>query len=168
MRIWCSPQYGTDLITNVKELVLSFKNYDGTVLQTSTVECGETPSYTGAMPTREKDVMYDYDFAGWTPTVAEATGDQTYTATYNQTKRQYTVTWFVDGKQIDSKSVAAGDLATAPVVNPIPCGAVLAGWTDAENGVYKHGTSTLYEGAQPSIEITDNKTFYAVFADYED
>ena len=152
---------------NKLSYTITFKNYDGTVLQTSTVECGETPSYTGATPTREQDAMFEYEFAGWDPTVAEATGDQIYTATYNQTKRQYTVTWFVDGKQIDSKSVAAGDLATAPEVNPIPCGAVLAGWTDAENGVYKHATSTLYEGAQPSIEITDNKTFYAVFADLE-
>ena len=173
-----TPTYNAEMTMPAEDLVftatwnklsytITFQNWDGSELQSSTVECGETPSYTGATPTREKDAMYEYEFAGWTPIVAEATGDQTYTATYNQTKRQYTVTWFVDGKQIDSESVAAGDLATAPEVNPIPCGAVLAGWTDAENGVYEHGTSTLYEGAQPSIEITNNKTFYAVFADRE-
>ena len=79
----------------------------------------------------------------------------------------YTVTWYVNGMQVHTQQVGAGDEVTPPEVNSIPCGDVLAGWTDAENGNYVHGTSTLHEGAQPSIEVAEDKTFYAVFADYE-
>ncbi len=150
---------------NKLSYTITFKDYDGTVLKTSTVECGETPT-PPTSPTRGQDAMYEYEFAGWSPAITEVTGNQIYTATYNQTKRQYTVNWYVNGVQLHSELVAAGDEVTAPVVNPIPCGAVLAGWTDAENGVYEHEVSELHEGAQPSIVILENKTFYAVFADY--
>ena len=79
----------------------------------------------------------------------------------------YTVTWYVNGMLVHTQQVDAGDEVTPPEVNSIPCGDVLAGWTDAENGNYVHGTSTLHEGAQPSIEVAEDKTFYAVLADYE-
>jgi hypothetical protein len=77
------------------------------------------------------------------------------------------VTWVVNGLSKGSTTSVEGNPVTPPEVNPIPCGAVLAGWTDAENGNYVHGTSTLHEGAQPSIVVAEDKTFYAVFADYE-
>ena len=81
----------------------------------------------------------------------------------------YTVTWIVDGvtKRTDT-GVAYNTSKTAPTVSPIPCGDVIAGWTDAVDGNYEHGTSTLHSGATPSITITSDKTFYAVFADYKD
>lgn len=77
----------------------------------------------------------------------------------------YTVIWKSNGVEIRTdNNVESGTNKTAPTISPIPCGDVIAGWTDAEN--YVHGTSALYSGATPSIQITDNKTFYAVFADY--
>jgi hypothetical protein len=79
----------------------------------------------------------------------------------------YTVIWKSNGVEIRTdNNVESGTNKTAPTISPIPCGDVIAGWTDAEN--YVHGTSTLYSGATPSIQITGNKTFYAVFADYAD
>lgn len=76
----------------------------------------------------------------------------------------YTVIWKSNGEEIRTdNNVESGTNKTAPTIS-IPCGDVIAGWTDAEN--YVHGTSTLYSGATPSIQITGNKTFYAVFADY--
>ncbi len=115
-----------------------------------------------------------YTFVGWyenadytgnkVTNINGATGDKTLYA-----KWAYTVQWSVNGQIVETQTVEYGSNASAPyIAPPYPCGAVLAGWTDAENGVYVHYTSTLYEGAQPSIEITENTTFYAVFADYED
>ena len=76
----------------------------------------------------------------------------------------YTVIWKSNGVVIRTdNNVESGTNKTAPTISPIPCGDVIAGWTDAEN--YVHETSTLYSGATPSIQITANKTFYAVFAE---
>ena len=117
-----------------------------------------------------------YTFAGWN-TKADGTGTTytagtgTFTISANTTlyakwtANTYTVKWIVDGKTARTDTgVAYNTSKTAPAVSPIPCGDVIAGWTDAEN--YVHGTSTLYSGATPLIQITGNKTFYAVFADY--
>ena len=121
-----------------------------------------------------------YTFAGWnTKTDGTGTtytaGTGTFTISANTTlyakwtANTYTVKWIVDGKTARTDTgVAYNTSKTAPAVSPIPCGDVIAGWTDAENGNYVHGTSTLYSGATPSITITRDKTFYAVFADYED
>ncbi len=51
-------------------------------LQSSSVTCGETPSYDGATPVKEH-AEYNYSFAGWSPAIAPATEDVTYTATFN-------------------------------------------------------------------------------------
>ena len=60
-----------------------FKNWDGTVLQSSTAYKGETPKYTGATPTRPSDDgQYIYKFSGWSPQIVKATADATYTAQF--------------------------------------------------------------------------------------
>ncbi|MBR5240144.1 MAG: hypothetical protein IKW04_06190, partial [Clostridia bacterium] len=38
-----------------------------------------------------------YTFAGWDTAIATVTGNATYTAQYNKTVNEYTVTWIVDG-----------------------------------------------------------------------
>lgn len=150
----------------INKYTITWKNGDD-ILETDTdVEYGATPTYNGDKPKKEQDEIYTYEFTGWTPELADVTGDQIYTATYNQIKRQYTVIWFVNGMQVHTEQVDAGNEITPPTVNSIPCGAVIAGWTDAEGGNYVHKTSTLHVGATPSIEIRSNKIFYAVFADY--
>ena len=63
-----------------------------TTLQTSTVNHGVTPTYSGSTPTKSATVQYTYAFSGWSPTIAAATKDQTYTAQFSQTTRSYKIT----------------------------------------------------------------------------
>ena len=157
--------YTATFTETLRTYTITWKNEDGTILETDeNVEYGATPSYDGEEPTKTATAQHSYDFNGWNPTITTVTGDATYTAKYTAIVN---IIWMVNGKQKNSTTAPSGASVTPPDVNPIPCGAVLAGWTDAENGEYVHETSTLYEGAKPSIEVTENKTFYAVFADYE-
>ena len=66
---------------------ITFANWDGTELQSSQVEEGTLPEYTGATPERPEDERYTYSFNGWTPTIVIASADATYTATYTATPK---------------------------------------------------------------------------------
>lgn len=70
-----------------------WQNYDGTELANEVYEYGEMPNYKGESPTRASSEMYDYTFAGWTPTVDTVTKQITYIAVYTETERKYTVTF---------------------------------------------------------------------------
>lgn len=152
----------------INKYTITWKNGDD-ILETDTdMEYGATPTYNGATPTKEQDEIYTYEFTGWTPEIADVTGDQIYTATYNQIKRQYTVIWFVNGRQVHTEQVDAGNEITPPDVNPIPCGAVFAGWTTAEMAETSNVAPTLYPNPNPFPVASSNITYYAVFADYDE
>lgn len=72
---------------------ITFKDYDGTVLQTSNVKKGETPTYNKTNPSRNNDDNYSYTFNGWNPSIETVSKDMVYTATYLSTKNSYTVIW---------------------------------------------------------------------------
>jgi len=69
------------------QYTITFKNYDGTVLQSSKWDYGATPSYSGATPTKPATADYTYSHNGWTPAITLVTGAQIYTATFAQTVR---------------------------------------------------------------------------------
>ena len=81
---------------------------DGTVLRRDEVDAGDMPSY-GATPTKASTAQYDYTFAGWTPEIVEVTESASYTATYTETLRSYTITWLdADGTSLGTTTVAYG------------------------------------------------------------
>jgi len=65
-----------------------FVNWDGSELQSSQVTEDEMPEYTGETPERPADEQYTYTFIGWSPVLATATADATYTATYEANSRE--------------------------------------------------------------------------------
>ena len=87
---------------------VTFKDEDGTTLQSGKFGYGQMPS-TPTAPTKAPDSNYIYTFAGWSPAVTTVTGNATYTATYTATpvnNESNTVTGTIDAylDRVDSAS----------------------------------------------------------------
>lgn len=124
---WCTKQNGKPSFT------IRFVNGEEE-LQSSSVTCGEMPSYAGATPAKEH-AEYNYSFAGWSPAIAPATEDVTYTATFN-----------LDGY---SRNVTSGNYGT--ICLPYSAikveGATLFSIAGKdENGIYLDEASELLKG----------------------
>ena len=90
-----------------KRYTITWKNWDGTVIQTAdrygdmqdsySVTYGTQAEFLGNNPTRPADIDYTYDFSGWSPALGPVTSDVTYTATYEKQQRKYTVIFTEEG-----------------------------------------------------------------------
>ena len=83
----------------------TFKNHDGSVLQTVSVEHGGTPNYTGSTPTKSSTAEYSYSFSGWSPSIGVITSDTTYVAQFTATKRKYTISTSVTNGTISGEGI---------------------------------------------------------------
>ena len=96
---------------NVPTYTVTWLNDDGSLIDTTTVAYGETPTHADA--TKTATAQYTYTFAGWDKEIVAVTGDATYTATFNATVNSYTITWLNDdGTEIDTTTVAYGETPT--------------------------------------------------------
>ncbi|MBQ3868819.1 MAG: hypothetical protein II789_09815 [Clostridia bacterium] len=72
--------------TDVKKVAniytITWKNYDGTVIDTTEAEYGTVPTYAGEAPVKDADSKFAYRFAAWYPAVKEVTGNAEYTAEF--------------------------------------------------------------------------------------
>ena len=66
----------------------TFKNYDGTVLETKDVVQGDDAVYTGSTPykpgSRSGDYIYSYIFSGWSSSLTNIQSDKVFTAQFRQ------------------------------------------------------------------------------------
>ena len=83
---------------------------DGEETKESYLE-GETPSYKNGTPKKENDKTYSYSFKGWDKDITPISGDITYTAVFDNTYIDYTVTWSVNGND-SSEIYHYGDMPT--------------------------------------------------------
>ena len=114
---------------------IRFLNYDGSELEVKQVEEGITPAYTGQTPTRE-----GYTFTGWTPSLAPATQDQDYTATFEAMKYQIR---FLNGTLVlQDTMVSYGEIPTYTGEEPTKEGYVFLGWTPTPYPANKNQTYT--------------------------
>ena len=96
---------------------ISFVNHDGSILQESNVEVGETPVYTGETPTYT-DEKYIYVYANaWDKVLAPVVEEAIYKALYNTTPQTYAVTLNTNGGTLvggDVTSYTYGTEVTLP------------------------------------------------------
>ena len=100
--------YTATFSSTVNKYLVTFKNEDGAVLKSTEVDYGATPT-APADPTKDATAQYSYTFAGWDKAIATVTGEATYTATYTETQKGYTITWLNDdGSLIEETIVEFG------------------------------------------------------------
>ncbi len=100
-----NPQY--------KTYTIRFLNEDGSVIATDSTYKYNDDVTLPANPTKAPTVDKTFTFKEWTPAVAKVTGDQDYTATFNEATRQYTVTYKYHGGQA-TEAVNYGALPQTP------------------------------------------------------
>ena len=115
---------------------ITWKNYDGAVLETNNVTHGSTPVYTGATPTRPDSNGYRYSFNGWAPDVSPAEQSVIYTAQYTQTPITYTVSYDANGGSgaPAGQSKTHGTNLTLSTQVPTLSGYEFTGWNTNANG----------------------------------
>lgn len=99
---------------------VSWIDEDGTPLYSlDDVTYGQEVHYDGQDPTKESTAQYDYEFAGWDPEEGVIEGDTTYTATYEEITRSYTITWNnYDGETLLAEEYEFGAIPQYPNGNP--------------------------------------------------
>lgn len=122
---------------------ITFKNPDGTVLDSRNWESGSTPSYEGT-PTQNPTAGENYTWNGtWSPTITIVAAAKEYTAQYNATARQYDVTFLdYDNTELGTKKVNyddtpayTGDPSTPTRVDPTDTYIYeFSGWKNQQTG----------------------------------
>lgn len=67
-----------------KDYLVSFVNYDGSLLYETYVEAGDVPHYVGDTPTKNINDSYVYTFAGWDKILTQTYENTVYTATFEK------------------------------------------------------------------------------------
>lgn len=132
--------YNPEFTQTLRQYTVTFVNYDGAMLQQTTEDYGTTPQYTYATPTKSDDAQYTYTFSGWDLEISPVTGDQTYTAQYESTVRQYEITFLnEDGTLFYRAEFDYGEMPQTPTLPTKEADAqhsyTFAGWSPTPTAV---------------------------------
>lgn len=135
---------------------ITFKDYDGSIVSQKQYALNAPVTEPNVEMIRPADNTYTYTFAGWDSEITACTGNKTYTAVYDQTYIDYTVT-FEDwnGDVLQTRTYHYGDPVTAP-----------AAPTKESDNTYTY----TFAGWDSEVVACDgSKTYRAVFeAEYID
>lgn len=156
--------------------IVTWKNYDGTVLETDELQNNSAPDYKGNVPLKSSTAQYSYQFKGWSTaqdstsytdekSLPKVTGDVTYYAVFQENLRSYTITWMNnDGKvKVKTTQVEYGKIPTYEgLETPTKASSgdenyKFIGWSTKSN-VVVDASSTYTPTA-----CKGNTTYYAVF-----
>ena len=137
------------LFTPSNKRMVTFVDWDGTVLQSSVVNIGDMPEYRGEIPTKESESSR-YVFIGWTPELCPVTEDVIYTAQFTEIYEISYYNW--DGNLLYSAWYKYGDYPTYTGDKPS---------RDA-NAQYTY----TFSGWSPEVDVvTGTASYYAQFSE---
>ncbi|MBO5950143.1 MAG: T9SS type A sorting domain-containing protein [Fibrobacteraceae bacterium] len=119
-------------------------------LQSSAVAFGETPAYSGEVPTKAATQAYTYTFKGWSPEIIAVAGNATYKAVFDSALVRYYVQFLNGENVLQADSLGYGILPTYNATTP----------TKAATQAYTY----TFKGWSPEIiAVAGNATYKAVF-----
>ena len=119
-------------------------------LQSSAVAFGETPAYSGQVPTKAATQAYTYTFKGWSPEIIAVAGNATYKAVFDSALVRYYVQFLNGENVLQADSLGYGILPTYNATTP----------TKEATQAYTY----TFKGWSPEIAIVaSNATYKAVF-----
>lgn len=139
---WNDLEVTYDSSQMVTQYLVTFVNYDGTVIYEQWVDRGSIPfdpieSGDIATPTKEHTPQYDFTFTGWDDLDSIVLAPRTITAQYSETIRSYTITWYSrPGISLGSK-------------------------------VAEYGSEVVYDGDIPTNTSEESAYIYNVFAGWD-
>ena len=139
--------------------IVTWVNWDGSVLETDNVTAGITPTYEGATPKRTSDDSREYQFVGWSPKVAPVYSDITYTAQFTPVN-SYTVTWVNwNGDVLETDTVSYGAMPNYDGKDPVRESEkgkqyTFVGWSPKVTPVYSDITYTAQFTSEKSYTVT--------------
>ena len=138
---------------SIKTYTVTWKNWDGTVLETDTVNHGSSAAYNGSTPTRSSTAQYSYTFSGWSGTYTNVTSNQTVTAQFTSTTRSYTLTIASGGNgsvSPTSKSISYGSTYDLDNVTCTPnTGYYFNGWSFSDTS----GNGSSYNSSSHVVTV---------------
>lgn len=151
-----------------KTFIVTWKDYNDTVLTTSEVKKGETPVYPGETLTRDDDPAYEYSFSGWTPELVPATCDAIYQAVYNKGDlKKYPITWVDgDGETLKTEEVAYGETPAYTGTTPNKSASVSSTYTFSNS--WSPEISSVTGPATYTAQFSENVRKYTVTYKNED
>lgn len=122
--------------SKVNKYTVIFKNYDGTVLETKTLDYGTVITYSGTTPTKPSDEQYTYSFSGWNKTLGTVTGNIEFTAQFTHNLNSYTVVFDANGGSSAPASQTKNydETLTLSNIKPLKSGHTFKEWNTKADG----------------------------------
>ena len=128
----------------INQYTATFKNFDGKILYSVTLNYNEIPTYAGETPVKERTAEFSYIFNGWDKEIVAIFEDAVYTAQFISETNKYQIVWKnYDGSIIKTDTLLYGtepnydgDIPVKPSTQQYTY--VFADWTPAIEKVIKN------------------------------
>lgn len=172
---------GTSGYWKPRYVTVTWKNQDGSTLATYTnVMCNTSPKYLSASPTWANTAIEKHDWVGWrdeegniydkNAVLPPAQGNVTYTAYYNTSKYQYTITFKNPNNSIIwAGLVEAGNVPVCPVT-PTQASTVSTDYTFTNWSGYAAGANlpaVTAAATYTAVYASSTRKYHVAFYNYD-
>ena len=112
--------YTAEFQAETKQIIVTFFNWDGNVLESKFVDYGSIAEYKGETPERKASAQYSYTFTGWDKALEPITERTEYRAQFEATVNEYTVKFVnYDGTVLQEEVLPYGSEVQYKEADPV-------------------------------------------------